>query len=280
MKSTKVEISKRKKLQEKLDEIDEKAIQKATVGFYESRLAIEMSMWEKGEAIDAEFRGVKSAKSYYQLEKETDRQRESLKKWHKLFLKYPTKKKYLPIVQEKAHTWTNKALSGQSESLVSKLTGNEENYTPEAIIQKVKEVLGGIDLDPASCEYAQQKVNAKKYYTKDDDGLSKSWSGRVFLNPPYGMPKIREFTDKLIAELPNIQAAIMLTNDQTDTAWWQKCAINAKVICMPSGRLRFYTEVLEETSPTNGQTFFYYGDYEETFCRVFSELGLLVKVMS
>jgi hypothetical protein len=58
-------------------------------------------MWEKGEAIDAEFRGVKSAKSYYQLERETTRQRESLKVWHELYLEYPDKQTYLPIAEEK-----------------------------------------------------------------------------------------------------------------------------------------------------------------------------------
>jgi hypothetical protein len=64
------------------DKRDLASIERQQNGFYQSRLAIEISMWEKGEAIDAEFRGVKSAKSYYQLERETTRQRERLKVWH------------------------------------------------------------------------------------------------------------------------------------------------------------------------------------------------------
>ena len=55
-----------------------------------------------------------------------------------------------------------------------------------------------IDLDPASCEMAQEVVKAKTYCTEQDDGLSMSWSGCVFLNPPYGMPQIREFTDNAV----------------------------------------------------------------------------------
>jgi len=42
-------------------------------------------MWEKGEAISAEFRGVESAPSYRQLERNTGRDQKSLKKWHELY---------------------------------------------------------------------------------------------------------------------------------------------------------------------------------------------------
>lgn len=166
-----------------------------------------------------------------------------------------------------------------SDSLVSKLTGNAENYTPEPIIAKVNEVLGEIDLDPASCELAQQIVKAAVYYTEENDGLTKTWQGRVFLNPPYGMPDIKNFTDKFIVELPHIEAAILLTNDQTDTSWWHKCATQAQAICMPEGRLHFYTPDLQETSPTNGQTFFYYGKEWKKFKKIFSSMGLIMQVL-
>ncbi len=172
-----------------------------------------------------------------------------------------------------------RALGWMPSSLVERMTGNAENYTPIAIIEKVKAVLGGIDLDPASCDMAQEVVKAKTYYTVEDNGLCQAWRGRVFLNPPYGMPHIRDFTDKLVEELPSIDAAILLTNDQTDTLWWQKCAINANLICMPQGRLHFTTADGKETSPTNGQSFFYFGDNKRKFREAFSEMGLIVQVL-
>jgi len=162
-------------------------------------------------------------------------------------------------------------------SMVGVMTGNEENYTPKEIIEKVRYVLGVIDLDPASCEYAQRVVKAKRYYTEKDNGLSKTWKGNVFLNPPYGMPKIRQFTDKLINELSNMSSAILLTNDQTDTLWWQKCASEANLICLHKGRISFDTPNGTRTSPTNGQTLFYYGNEKELFYCAFSTIGLIVR---
>ena len=36
-------------------------------------------------------------------------------------------------------------------------------------------------------------------YTKNDDGLSKEWFGRVFLNPPYSRPLVSQFMEKMAA---------------------------------------------------------------------------------
>lgn len=58
----------------------------------------------------------------------------------------------------------------------------DENYTPPYVIEAVRQVLGGIDLDPASCERAQSSISASVYYTKADDGLSFSWKGAVWVN--------------------------------------------------------------------------------------------------
>ncbi len=52
--------------------------------------------------------------------------------------------------------------------------------TPKNII----DALGPFDLDPCSCD-PQPWGCAKRCYTIADDGLSKTWYGRVWMNPPY-----------------------------------------------------------------------------------------------
>ncbi len=98
-------------LKQQLDVIDQQVIKDVTNGFYESRLKIEMGMWEKGKTV-GDYRGVKSPiPSWRQLEKETERNHESLKKWNDLYEKYPEEEKYLEIAKQKAEAWTLKALT-------------------------------------------------------------------------------------------------------------------------------------------------------------------------
>jgi hypothetical protein len=91
---------------------------------------------------------------------------------------------------------------------------HNEWYTPENYIKAAKALLGRIELDPASCEMANTKhIKADKFFTIEDDGLKKRWSGKVWLNPPYGDvgPK---FAAQLIQEYGagHVTEAILLVN--------------------------------------------------------------------
>jgi phage N-6-adenine-methyltransferase len=154
----------------------------------------------------------------------------------------------------------------------------DEWYTPSQYIELVRDVFGGgIDLDPASCEEAQQTVQAKRYYTKDDDGLKQPWSGRVFLNPPYSNPA--PFVDRLIQhhECGDVPEAILLENTDSSARWFHKSLKACSAICFPSSRLKFRHR-LEECSPRYSSVFFYFGDEVERFRRRFASVGTVVIV--
>jgi phage N-6-adenine-methyltransferase len=156
-------------------------------------------------------------------------------------------------------------------------TGENEWYTPVDIIRVARSVLGAIDLDPASSEQAQGNVQALQYFTLADDGLAQPWHGKVWLNPPYAQPHIENFADKMIEEVTagRVTAAIMLTHNYSDTAWFQKLATKANAVCFPRGRIRFVAPDGALAAPTQGQTFFYFGNDSSRFNETFCALGLV-----
>lgn len=65
-----------------------------------------------------------------------------------------------------------------------------EHGTPPAIVEAAHAVMGGIDLDPASCEKANHYVEAVEFFNQEDNGFRQTWHGRVFLNPPGGLMEL------------------------------------------------------------------------------------------
>jgi len=158
-------------------------------------------------------------------------------------------------------------------------TGNNEWYTPAEYVEAARAVLGDIDLDPASSELAQKTVKAQRFFTAEINGLKQDWNGRVWLNPPYAQPLIADFADKMLDELTggNVNAAIVLTNNYTDTTWFQKLARQADAICFTRGRIRFVSPNDEPVaSPIQGQAFFYFGPDVERFSGDFAKHGFVL----
>lgn len=150
-------------------------------------------------------------------------------------------------------------------------------HTPIEYIEAAREVLGTIDLDPASSELANQTVKAKQFFTADDDGLNHEWRGRIWLNPPFNKDKskgatIDQFVDKLIAS--SFEAAIILVDNATETRWFRKLADNSSAIVFTTGRINFFKGGIQEAgSPTRGQTFFYFGSAVNRFYATFQQFG-------
>jgi phage N-6-adenine-methyltransferase len=156
------------------------------------------------------------------------------------------------------------------------LKGEYEWYTPEEIIEAARSVMGGIDLDPASCEFANRIVKAEKFYCEDDDGLKKEWIGRVWINPPFAHPAVKHFAEKLMESLGGgVEQAVWLSNATVDVVWWQKLA-EIGICCFHRGRIKFYGPEEDLQPPTLGQSIFYFGDNREKFREVFSKFGVVL----
>jgi phage N-6-adenine-methyltransferase len=170
------------------------------------------------------------------------------------------------------------AEKGQTDQRGASGTGENEWYTPDEYLDAARDVLGEIDLDPASSDVAQEKIRAGDYFTKEDDGLSKEWHGRVWLNPPFAQPHIAEFVSKMVEQriARNVTAGIMLTHNYTDTSWFHEAAGIADAICFTRGRVKFYDAAGTIAAPTQGQAFFYFGDEVERFAARFTKIGFVV----
>ena len=62
----------------------------------------------------------------------------------------------------------------------------DEQYTPKWLFERMGIVF---DLDVAAPIGGAPHVPARRYYTKEDDGLVQAWEGLVFMNPPYSNAK-------------------------------------------------------------------------------------------
>lgn len=160
-------------------------------------------------------------------------------------------------------------------------------YTPSLYIEAAHLVMGGIDLDPASCEFANRVVKAKRYFTAEDNGLMYPWIAEsVWLNPPYGKTDqggasyLECFTHHLLEQYicGNTKQAILLIPNNTATSWFTP--LWKHPICFPSHRVHFYTEKEVNNHAAFGGCFIYLGPNESRFVEVFRQFGTIVRRIS
>ena len=96
-------------------------------------------------------------------------------------------------------------------------TSNSEEWaTPKKVFDELNAEFN-FTLDPCATE---ENTKCKKFYTKYDDGLQKSWNGeRVFCNPPYGreLPKwVKKAHEEVQAG--GAELVVLLIPARTDTS--------------------------------------------------------------
>jgi len=161
--------------------------------------------------------------------------------------------------------------------------GSNEWYTPEYLVEAARETMGKIDLDPASCDYANRIIKAETIYTEAQDGLAQPWYGCMWMNPPYGKDEEtnrsnqERWLDRLIEEYRdpsgNLDQAMIILNAVTDRKWFAR--LWDYPLCF-TGRVYFYSETVARGSPTHGSVIAYFGSHTDRFVAAYRPHGRIV----
>ena len=117
-------------------------------------------------------------------------------------------------------------------------SATDEWATPRDFLARMASTFGPFDLDPCALP---SSTAAPRYFTPTVDGLTQPWTGRVWMNPPYGRG-IGAWTLKADRETWSGRADIVvgLVPARTDTKWWHRDVIGAaSAVYFVRGRLTF-----------------------------------------
>ena len=115
------------------------------------------------------------------------------------------------------------------------VTSNTDLWsTPQDFFDQQNAMYGPFEMDVCA-----DKSNAKcvVYFDKNTDGLKQIWSGKCWMNPPYGR-EIKKWMEKAYQSSGNGTVVVCLVPARTDTKWWHDFAIKGNVKFI-RGRLKF-----------------------------------------
>lgn len=82
-----------------------------------------------------------------------------------------------------------------------------------------------------------KNAKCKVFYTPEDDGLKKDWTGVCWMNPPYGR-QIGRWVRKAYESAQAGATVVCLLPARTDTAWWHDYCMKGEITFI-RGRLKF-----------------------------------------
>lgn len=157
--------------------------------------------------------------------------------------------------------------------LINQDSGNVEYYTPSWIIEAAREVMGSIDLDPASSAKANDTVLAKRFL--NTHGLQAEWRGNIWLNHPFSRTENEAWIFKLIHsyKITFVKQACCITYASTSERWFQPLMDYPQ--CYFSRRVNYIDGVTGKIKKgvTKGSVVTYLGPNVEKFYTVFSKYG-------
>lgn len=149
---------------------------------------------------------------------------------------------------------------------------SDEWFTPPSIFNALNLVF---DVDVASPGKSHW-VPSRKVYTKDDNGLSKEWTGLVFMNPPFGgrngqVPWLEKFVEH--------GNGIAIVAARTSSKWFQDIIPRTDAILFPNGKTKFIRpDGSIGKSPGTGVVIIAMGEQSIEALKN-SKLGLFLKIL-
>ena len=114
-------------------------------------------------------------------------------------------------------------------------SNTDEWATPKLFFQELDNKYH-FTLDPCA---TKENHKCDTYYTKEDNGLEKSWGGEiVYVNPPYGR-EISKWVEKAYMENKKGAFIVMLLPARTDTRWFHNYIYKKHEIEFIKGRIKF-----------------------------------------
>lgn len=111
-------------------------------------------------------------------------------------------------------------------------SASEEWETPQDFFDKCATRWGPFDLDVCA---TKENAKCEKFFTKEDDALTKEWSGVCWMNPPYGRG-IGVWVQKAYSSVA--KRVVCLLPARTDTRWFHDYCVLGRVEFV-RGRLKF-----------------------------------------
>lgn len=191
--------------------------------------------------------------------------------------------------------------------LINQSSGEFEYYTPKVFTDLARELMGSIDLDPASSCIANESVQARKFHTIDTNGLEGQWHGRVWMNHPFhrgekacskkcvkinckkptkknpsrrghcitkDIPSNSDWINKLIHEYESgrVTEAVIICFASTSETWYAPLLKHPQ--CFPKGRVHYYKpDGTLNKQATKGSVITYLGKNVRRFAETFRAIG-------
>ena len=101
---------------------------------------------------------------------------------------------------------------------------SEEYETPDEIFKPLQKEFNLV-LDVCA---AKENKKCQKYFTKEDDALTKDWNENFWMNPPFGRQLGKWVERAYLESQKHSVIGVLLLPVRSNTIWWHKYIIDTK----------------------------------------------------